>query len=177
MVREAQEILKAAAPLCVVNHSDRAFLLGRAWGAARKIGEIDEEGFYLAALFHDLGLCEHYRDTSRAFQLNSSRALKDFLEGKKTPLERITPLAEAIEFHMQVRPRWASGNVAGLLQIGAWMDLMALRRWAIWSDAKQIAAALPREGIDLQFPKLLAGSIDSVASCVGLMAPNWGKTS
>src|SRR5205085_8666248 len=107
----------------------------------------------------------------RPFTLLSSRALRAFLEERGVPRDRISPLEDAIDFHMQMLPRWSKGATAGLLQVGAWMDVTFLRRWAIRAEAREIAAALPRAGFDLAFPVKLLGSIRRPAACLGLLLP------
>ena len=69
--REAYDAASASAPPEILNHSIRVYLLGKVY-ALRKDIAFDEEGLYLAALFHDLGLCPAYTDGSRPFQVNGS---------------------------------------------------------------------------------------------------------
>lgn len=170
LATEAEKIVRAALSPAFLNHSLRAFHLASAY-AARKGVEHDDEGLYLAGLFHDVGFFEPYASGRRAFQLDSSRALRAFLEERRFPPERIAPLVDAIDFHLQLAPRWSKGNVAGLLQIGTWMDVTMLRRWAVREEAREIAAALPREGLDLAFPRLLWRSMRTLPSCMGLLSP------
>lgn len=167
---EAYGIARAAVTPEILNHSIRIYLLGKAY-ARKKSVEFDEEELYLAALFHDLGLCAAYKNSSRPFQVNSSRALEKFLRERHLPSERISPMVEAIDFHMQMFPKWSKGNIAGLLQIGAWMDITKLRRWTIRDEARAIEAEYPRLAISRKFPKMVFGSIGSVHSCLGLLFP------
>lgn len=170
LVVEARSILERAAPPTLVEHSLRTFLLGRAYGRRRGIDH-DEEGLLLAALFHDLGFCPEHRNRRLPFQVVGSRALREFLAEHGTDPQRISPLVDAIDFHMQMWPRWAKGNVAGLLQVGAWMDVTGLRRWSLRGDARSIEGAHPRHGIGLRFYGFLLGSFGSLGSCVGTMFP------
>jgi hypothetical protein len=170
LVKEANEVLVAAAPRGIVEHSRRVFLLGCAYADKHRI-DFDQEDFYLAALFHDLGLTETYRDRSRAFVLSSGEALERFFAEKKASPERSAVLREAIELHMQLRPRFDKSAIAGLLQVGAWMDVTGLRRFSVWREAKEIAREHPRAGFDLAFPIRLLGSMGSFAACFGLLAP------
>jgi hypothetical protein len=170
LATEAGKIVTAALSTAFLNHSLRAFHLGRAY-AGRNDVTYDDEGLYLAALFHDVGFFEPYASGERSFQLDSSRALRSFLEEKRFPPDRISPLVDAIDFHLQLAPRWSKGNVAGLLQIGTWMDVTFLRRWGVAAEAREIAAALPRAGLDLEFPKRLLKSMRTLRSCVGLISP------
>ena len=168
--KEARGILRRVAPPEILNHSVRIYLLGRAY-AQRKNIDYDEEGLYLAALFHDLGLCPAYKNGSRPFQINGSHALQEFLVERHVPPERIPPLVEAIDFHMQLFPRWSKGNVAGLLQVGAWMDITKLRRWVVKDQVRAIEAEYPRLHLNRRFPRLVLDSIGGLHSCLGLLFP------
>ena len=170
LAREADGILKAALSPAVWNHSLRSFLLGRACGLKKGL-TFDEEGFYLAALFHDLGLCSKDINPRLPFQKNGSLKLNEFLKEKGVAAERITPLVEAIDFHMQLFPRWKKGNVAGLLHMGAWTDLTFRNRISVWSEARVIGKAYGRKAIDLKFPLMLMGSMRSVPACTGILFP------
>lgn len=167
---EAKGIVSRVASPEILNHSIRIYLLGKAYARKKNI-DYDDEGLYLAALFHDLGLCSAYVNRSRPFQINSSRALQGFLHKRQVSPERIAPLVDAIDFHMQLFPKWSKGNIAGLLQIGAWMDITKLRRWVINDQVRAVEAEYPRLHIDRKFPKLLLGSIGGVDSCLGLLFP------
>src|SRR5229473_2749827 len=73
--KEAYTIINVVAEPEIVNHSIRIYLLGKAYAQKKNIN-FEDEGLYLAALFHDLGLCPTYRNSSQPFQINSSRALQ-----------------------------------------------------------------------------------------------------
>lgn len=170
LVREAQALIERAEPQSLIDHNLRSFLFGRAYGRKQGI-DFDEEGLLLAALFHDLGLSADHRDPNLPFTIVGSRALRAFLAERGVAPERIEPLVDAIDFHMQMRPRWASGGAAGLLQVGAWMDITGLRRWGMRGDARAIEAAYPRDNIRTRFYGFLFGSFGSVGACVGTLFP------
>ena len=168
LVSEARAVAEAALDGRLLAHSLRAFSLGRAYAHVRAI-DFDEEGLCLAALFHDLGLVPGRRDPRQPFTASSSRQLGDFLR-QQDAAARAPALQDAIDYHMQLLPRWPRGPVAGLLQIGAWMDVTGLRRWTIRKDARAIEAQWPRAGFgQLQFMRQLVGTFTSVAACTGLM--------
>lgn len=173
LVAEASGIVREALTPALWNHSLRSFLLGRAYGRKRGL-DFDEEGFHLAALFHDLGMCSPEVDRGVSFQQNGSRKLREFLRTRGVGEDRITPLTEAVDFHMQLRPRWDKGNVAGLMHVGAWTDLTFRNRLALRNEGREIARAYSRKAIGLRFPFLLMGSIRSVSACTGIFAPREG---
>jgi hypothetical protein len=172
LVREARALVTAVAPPDLWNHSVRAYLLGRAYAGTKLASlDYDDEGFALAAVFHDLGLCAGYRAGPLPFTFKSSRALRDFLGERGVAKERVEPLVDAIDFHMQLLPRWKKGPVAGLLQIGAWMDAMGLRRWSVSEVAREIEAVHPRLGVGVRLPARLFVSALGVRACAGLVFP------
>lgn len=170
LIREARSILERAAPGPLLDHSIRSFLFGRAYGREQGI-DCDEEDLLLAALFHDLGLCADHRDPRVPFQIVGSRALRAFLAEHGVAPARIEPLVDAIDFHLQMLPRWGKGPAAGLLQVGAWMDITGLRRRGIRDRARVIESAYPRGGLRTRFYGLLFGSFGSVGACLGTLFP------
>lgn len=156
LVNEARVVVAAALSPGVFHHSMRTFALGRAY-ADRKEISFDPEDLALASLFHDLGISAEFAQPGKPFTYASARALRLFLEERGGVPARVDPLVDAIALHMQLWPRWSAGPVAGLLQVGAWMDVTALRRWTVWDDAGAIAALHPRHGFDLEFAKSLVG--------------------
>jgi hypothetical protein len=170
LVGEAMAIACRALPEPILNHSLRAFFLASAY--ARAVGrEHDGEGLCLAAIFHDFGLTEEHRKPGMAFTLASSAVLEGFLEQRAVPKERALPLIEAIDFHMQLLPRWSKGNVVGLLQVGAWMDVMGVRRSTIREAAAHIADQFPRKGFDGLFYRNLLSNLRGPMACFGLLFP------
>src|SRR5262245_50372354 len=103
LVLEAEAAVAAILETAVLQHSRRAFLLGRAYAQAKAI-DFDEEDLCLAALFHDVGL--FVRPRGMPFPLASSRSLKEFLDARGLDRARVAAMVDAIDFHMQLRPRW-----------------------------------------------------------------------
>jgi hypothetical protein len=170
LVTEASLLVSAALEDSVIRHSHRAFHLGMAYAAKNAI-TFDAEDLALAALFHDVGLAAGLRPPKVAFTLAGSRALARFLEEHDVPRARIAPLVDAIDFHMQLFPRWSKGPVAGLLQVGAWMDVTGLRRGSIPERAAEIEEALPAGDFREGFNRRLLRTIDGPAACLGLVVP------
>src|SRR3981081_241279 len=63
LAREATELVRKASTPLLFDHSRRVFLFASLKGRYRKI-EADPELLYVGAMFHDLGLTEHYRRTA-----------------------------------------------------------------------------------------------------------------
>jgi HD superfamily phosphodiesterase len=78
LVREATELVHKAATPVLFHHSRRVFLFASLKGRYRKI-EADPELLYVGAMFHDLGLTEHYRRTDQRFEVDGADLARDFL--------------------------------------------------------------------------------------------------
>jgi hypothetical protein len=78
LVREATEVVRAAATPLVFDHSRRVFLFGALKGLYRGL-EPDLEVLYVGAMFHDLGLTERYRRTDQRFEVDGADLARDFL--------------------------------------------------------------------------------------------------
>lgn len=159
----AHERARAVVPPLIFAHSVRCYLLGRAYAQARRI-ELDDEGLYLAALFHDFGLVPGRSTRELPFPRSSGRDLDAFLSEQGWERGRIEPLREAIELHMSLLPRWSRGTTVGLLQVGAWMDVMRFRRLGVRHAARAIEAVHPRAGLDWRFPAILLGRVGPLRS-------------
>ncbi|PWJ40993.1 HD domain-containing protein [Sediminitomix flava] len=171
LVNEANEIVSQALTKNVYNHSLRTYFLGNKYAKSKSISYDDEE-LALVALFHDIGFHELYADANRAFQVSSSLAIKDYLSVMGVEKGRVNVMMEAIDFHMQLLPRWDKSEVAGLLQVGAHMDVLGTRKFAVQKDdRKAISNAFPKGGFVLEFGTCLCKSMKSLNAVTGLFAP------
>jgi len=170
LVQEATRFAQAALTPSIQRHSQRTFLLGRAYARARAIA-FDEEDLLLAALFHDLGLTDTFADSRKAFTEIGAGLLEEFLTQRGDP-RRGQLLGEAIDFHMQLLPRWSKGPVVGLLQVGAWMDVSRLRAGRVGRDRiASVEAVFPRAEFESEFNARLRKSFGSFRSCARLLVP------
>jgi hypothetical protein len=60
------------------NHSRRVFLFGALQGRRRGL-QPDLELLYAGAMFHDIGLTQHYRNSTLRFEVDGANAARDFL--------------------------------------------------------------------------------------------------
>jgi hypothetical protein len=169
IIREATTIVKAAVSQNIFHHSMRTYHLGAEYAEKIKVNYASEE-LLLSALFHDIGLFSPYQVNGKPFQIASSLALKDFLlNEKKIPPQRINAMMEAIDFHFQFLPRWDKGEVAGLLQIGAHMDVIGKNSQMIdLNKRREILTQYPKNFFFLEFNICLLKSISSFSSLIGL---------
>ena len=176
LCREALAHVGASAPRAVVHHSIRTYLLARAYARAEGIG-FDDDGLCLAALFHDLGLCSRHFDRARPFPESSNLALAEFLEERGFDTARTSPITDAVAHHFRFFPPWSVGPLAGLLQVGAWMDTLRRKRSRFRDYARTIEDAYPRLGFDHKFPLLVLRSLGGPRSGLGLFFPQHRRQS
>jgi hypothetical protein len=168
---EAAALVSEILPPPILRHTMRTYRLGAAYGQKRGI-DFEAEDLYLAALFHDIGLAPGRTEPRVPFQVVGGRALTGFLDERRFDPGRAARLREAIDYHMQVRPRWSKGPVAGLLQVGAWMDATRLRAWAVPGAVREADRLFPRAGFTTAFVRCLAGTVGDLPSLVGLWFPD-----
>lgn len=176
-VTEAVALVRASFDDTLWNHTLRTHLLAAGW--AERIGvRFDREQLALACLFHDLGMVPPQRDPAHAFTFAGSRALRDFLHPRGWETRRIEAAAQAIDFHMQLRPRWDLGEVAGLLQVAAWMDVTWLRSRQLREVVEEARRRFDRTGFMLRFNACLLRELASPRRALGLLSPTrWGPPS
>ena len=175
LVKDAEALVTPVLSAPLLAHSQRAWALASAYGEKKGVRH-DGEGLYLAALFHDLGLCPPHRDRSRPFVEQSSGELRKFCQKHSVDPSRSAVLEEAIELHFRPWPSWGGGAEVGLLQVGAWMDVVGLRWWNVErATRREVVRLWPRGGFTLDFNRRFLASLGSVPACVGLMWPGFGR--
>lgn len=170
LVGEAEAIARAAMPQPILLHSIRTFLLAEAYASAARVA-FDAEGLAVASMFHDLGLFPPYRDRRRPFPFNSSRAMLAFLDERGVAAGRAAALVDAVDFHFQFWPPWKAGPEAGLLHVGAYMDVVGLRRRRLRDAADAIDRDYPRAGLLRSFTGGVLRCLGTPVSVAGLFAP------
>lgn len=156
-------------------HSLRTFGCATAFARAQKLA-VDEEGLYLASIFHDTGLFPPWRDSARAFQLVSAGHLRAFCAEHGVDAERTERLAASIEYHVLPVPKWKLGNEVGLLHVGAWADAVGWRRWSISDAYAALEREFPRGAFVSDACRLVAASVGSAAALFGMVMPDRYRT-
>jgi hypothetical protein len=170
IVKEAKAIVEEIISPAIINHSNRGYLYSKLYAKKFQIKDYDDEGLYLAFLFHDIGLFK--RINSRyAFQINSSKQLEQFLIDQQYPKNKINVLIDAVDFHLRLFPQWSRGVEVGLLQIGAWMDVMGFKKGNFKNEIRACEEIYPRMNLNANFNKLFIKSINNLSSCLGLLFP------
>jgi len=127
------------------NHSARVYF----WGALvgdRKGLRFDAELFYTAAMFHDIGLTEHYGHSHLRFEVDGANAARDFLRQRRISDSDVDTVWNAIALHTTPGiPEFMRPEIA-LVQAGAGMDV-AGRGFDAFTPAQRdaVTAAFPRE--------------------------------
>ena len=78
VARDATQFIRDTESALLFNHSVRVYF----WGGLRgqQTGRtFDPELFYVASLFHDLGLTEHYHRSQLRFEVDGANAAREFL--------------------------------------------------------------------------------------------------
>lgn len=127
--REAEEVCREASPPYLEEHCYRTHLWGVAIGREEGF-DYDEEGFYVAALTHDLGLTDSFRGhdpEAACFSLDSASAAAELVERHGWVGERVEDVQEAITLHLNAHVPLSNGPEAYLLQLGAAVDVTGYR--------------------------------------------------
>src|SRR6195952_4019078 len=122
LAREAAELGRSYENEMLFNHSARVFVFGAIKGVRQKL-KFDSELLYVAALFHDLGLVDHYHTATKRFEVDGADAAREFLKGRGIPEPKADLVWEAIALHttpgipQYMRPEIALTNAGVLVDV------------------------------------------------------------
>ncbi len=144
LVREVTDYIREAEDDLLFDHSRRVFLFGALQG--RRLGlKPDLELLYVGAMFHDLGLTERYRTSTKRFEVDSANAARDFL------LERGYDPAEAEKVWLGIALHTTPGIAEylepeiALVTAGVETDVLGIGRDDLTPEALEaVTAAHPR---------------------------------
>ncbi len=161
---EAEELLQAAAPGFLVNHSLRCFYYSTALGDRNRIS-FDPELMYVASIFHDAGLIPVY-DTGRCFEEDGARTAAAYAQEHGWSSERRTALAEAIRLHAALAIELDDGPEAFLLWHATALDVRGHRHGDLPpSVLARVVAAYPRLDFKSGFASLLEDQAARKPTC------------
>ena len=98
LAREAAELVRQYEDEMLFNHSVRVYVFGAMKGLRQKL-RFDPELLYVAALFHDLGLVDHYHTATKRFEVDGADAARDFLRARGIAEPQADLVWEAIALH------------------------------------------------------------------------------
>lgn len=144
LAREATQFIRDTEDELLFNHSRRVFFFGALQGLRRGL-QPDAELLYVAAMFHDLGLTERYRDSQVRFEVDGADAARDFLRTRGVDEAEATKVWLGIALHTTPGvPEFMAPEVA-LLQAGVEVDVLGVGREQLDPEAlAAVTAAHPR---------------------------------
>lgn len=144
LAREVTDFIRDSADELLFNHSRRVFFFGALQGLRRGIHP-NLELLYVAAMFHDLGLTEPYRNSTLRFEVDGANAARDFLMDAGADKADADTVWLGIALHTTPGvPEFLAPEVA-LLQAGVEVDVVGVGREQLAPEAlAAVTAAHPR---------------------------------
>jgi hypothetical protein len=144
LAREITEIVRAAQPDLLFNHSSRVYLFAAMAGAQRGL-KFDPELLYAGAMFHDMGLIPAHSSANERFEVDGANVARDFLKRHAINQADIDTVWTAIALHTTPGIPQHMHPVVALLTAGVEMDVLGLN-YAGYSDAEReaVVQAFPR---------------------------------
>jgi HD superfamily phosphodiesterase len=123
LAREITEFVRDTQSETLFHHSARVYLFGAMKGEANRL-RFDPELLYAAAMFHDIGLTDGYRDSQLRFEVDGANAARDFLLRRGISAQDVSIVWSAVALHTTPGiPEHMHAEIA-LTQAGAAMDLV-----------------------------------------------------
>jgi hypothetical protein len=144
MAREVTQLVRDTESDLLFQHSTRVYFWAALTGR-RKSLIFDPELLYVAAMFHDVGLTQSYRESQLRFEVDGANAARDFLRSHGLSEGDVDKVWMAVALHTTPGiPEHMHPEIA-LVQAGAGMDV-AGRGYEHFSDAQRdaVIAAHPR---------------------------------
>ena len=144
IAREVTQLIRDTESDLLFHHSTRVYF----WGAltGKRQGLIfDPELLYTAAMFHDIGLTQNYKESRLRFEVDSANAAREFLQSHGISERDIEKVWNAVALHTTPGiPEHMHPEIA-LVQAGAGMDI-AGRGYDHFTDEQReaVIAAHPR---------------------------------
>jgi hypothetical protein len=151
---QAAELVRSYENEMLFNHSARVYLFGAIKGIRERL-KFDSELLYIAALFHDLGLVDHYHTETKRFEVDGADAAREFLKGHGIAEPKADLVWEAIALHTTPGiPQYMRPEIA-LTNAGVLVDVVA----AGYDDYTQeqrdeVIAAFPRGDFKNEFVEM-----------------------
>jgi hypothetical protein len=146
LANEAAELLHEYGGQLLWNHSHRAFLFGSLLGRQEN-QKYDPELLYVSAVFHDLGLTQHYRSADKRFEVDGANADRSLLEQHGLSKESTQLVWDAIALHQTIGVVQYKEPVVALLYHGVGFDVMGDRFEDLSEQTRtQVVSAFPATG-------------------------------
>jgi hypothetical protein len=144
LARDITDFVRDVEDDLLFNHSRRVFFFGALQGLRRGL-QPDLELLYAAAMFHDIGLTERYRNSTVRFEVDGANAARDFLAAHGFDHADADTVWLGIALHTTPGvPEFLAPEVA-LLQAGVEVDVVGVGREHLVPQAlAAVTAAHPR---------------------------------
>jgi hypothetical protein len=154
LAREAAELVRSYEDEMLFNHSVRVYVFGAMKGLRQKL-KFDSELLYVAALFHDLGLVDHYHTETKRFEVDGADAARDFLRARGIAEPQADLVWDAIALHTTPGiPEYMRPEIA-LTRAGVVVDVGAVGYDEYTPEQRdQVIAAFPRGDFKNEFLKV-----------------------
>jgi len=151
LAREAAELVRGYENEMLFNHSVRVYAFGALKGMRQKL-KFDSELLYIAALFHDLGLVDHYHTQTKRFEVDGADAAREFLKGHGISQPKADLVWEAIALHTTPGiPQYMRPEIA-LTNAGVLVDVVGVGYDDYTPEQRdQVIAAFPRGDFKNEF--------------------------
>ena len=122
LAQEAAELVRGYENELLFNHSVRVYVFGAMKGIRQQL-KFDSELLYIAALFHDLGLVDHFHTETKRFEVDGADAAREFLRARGIAQPDADLVWEAIALHttpgipQYMRPEIALTNAGVLVDV------------------------------------------------------------
>ncbi len=122
LARAATQVIHDTESEMLFAYSMRVYLWGAVIGLRRALS-FDPEMLYIAAMFHDVGLTDRYRDSQLRFEVDGAHAARSFLRSHGIAESNVERVWLAIALHTTPGvPEHLHPEIA-LLQAGAGIDV------------------------------------------------------
>ncbi|MEU0083381.1 HD domain-containing protein [Streptomyces sp. NPDC006274] len=144
LAKEATELVRDTADELIFHHSRRVYLFGALQGERRGLS-YDPELLYVGAMFHDLGLAEKHRSSTRRFEIDGAEDAKEFLLARGVSADSARVVWEAIALHTTPEiPTYMAPEIA-LVTAGVELDVLGIGYDDITDEQRAaVVAAHPR---------------------------------
>jgi HD superfamily phosphodiesterase len=144
MAREVTHLIRNAEGDLLFYHSTRVYFWGALIGTRKRL-TFDPELLYTAAMFHDIGLTESYRESQLPFEVDGANAAREFLQNYCISKRDIQKVWTAVALHtISDIPEYMHPEIA-LFQEGDEMDVVGRDSDHFPSEQREaVIAAYPR---------------------------------
>jgi len=144
LVVEATELVRDTTNELIYNHSRRVFLFGSIRARALEL-QPDPELLYIAALFHDLGLIERYKNVAQRFELDGAGHARAFLTSRGFSTAEGDEVWTAIALHTTPEVPYLMSPVIASTTAGVEVDVLGINLATITAEEiTAVTAAHPR---------------------------------